>query len=611
MAEQKNTRTIVLALILVIALMGVLAYTFLMGDAPAPEDVPAPVVTGDPTLAVPDPPDAEPDATLPATPDVAAPAPADNPPLTLTALRYLPDQAQIAVGIPSVESLLATVAPFVQEVMKDDLNVEHELGLIARDLARDMGVDESDELAEVLAAIGFDVGLGAAAFFDMEEMIKDAFDAAGEMTESTEQIAGLPDVSTGKVVAVIPVVDGEKAEAALKELTGDMLAGVPTSEETVNDITITVYEGIAAYFVTEAVLAIGNNVDMLKQAAAREGAPATIRYGSATCPPDDVNEAVMLVYGDRLMPFVEQAVGLLAELQPEALFFVQSQLEQMTAMYESGVNDPVIATLSVRDDAIELQSKIDTAVYPALLESSGTPQPLRWAQLLPENTLAFLSLGFTPESKQKIKDVYMEAIPEEMRTSPGFSQGMQIGRTVVDMIGQEVTLGMTELDPIDFPTLLLFVDLENRMSAQVLLPMVPQLPHDDPYRDVQINAINFPSPIQFYFALVEDALVLSNSDDGIRRVIDLVKDEETSGFFESLTPPINPDTPMYQALLIKPELYDSIVAPLSALSGRALPTEADTVFDTLTAMFDDVRFFNEMRDSWNLTRLSVNRKTSD
>ncbi len=601
MAEKKNTTTIVLAVILIVAVAGGLTYTLMSGDAPDPEGVPVPPVTGDPTLPVPEPTDVAPV-------EREAVEPADNPPLTLTALQYLPDGAQIAVGIPPITSLLANVAPFVQDLFEQDLDVEKELGLIARDMARDLGVEESDDLAAVVTAVGFDASQGAALFFDIEEMVEEAFEMLEMATEMGADIAP-PDPAAGSMVLVLPVTDGEKAEASLKALASDMLAGVPTSEESVGDITITVYEDIGAYFVTDTVLALGNDVGLLQQAAVRENMPAQLRYGSAACPPEDVHEAVMLVFGDRILPMLEKATGLLAALQPEMLLLFQDQLDQLAAMYEDGADDPVIATLSVREDAIEIVSKIDTEVYPTLLEGAGMAQPLRWAQLLPENTLTFLSLGLTPEGKERLKTMALDSIPEEMRTSPSFSQAIGIGENVVDILGQEITLAMTGLDPIDFPTIMLMVDFDNALSAQILLPLIPQMPHDEPYRDTQIRAVAFPSPIQVYFAMITNGLVLSNSDEAIRGIIDLVRDEETSGFFASLEPPIAPETPIYHAFMIKPELYMDIVAPLAALSGQNLPSEADTVFETLSMMFEDVRFMSLLEDSWMVTRLSVNRVT--
>jgi len=600
MAEQKNTRTIVLAVILVIALAGAGAYV--MMSRGGPESAPSqPSVK--PAL------DAK-SATKDAPEDTAAAkageamAPAENAPLTLAALQYLPESAQLALGVPAVNSLLATVAPFVQELFQKDLNVAEELGLIAQDLAKDMGVEESDDLSVVLTAIGLDTTKGAALFADFEELAEAAFEAASSGTPLDDPAAMM---SKANAIAVIPVIDGEKVVASLKKLTDDMLSGIAVSEETVGDITIVSYEGIGAYCLTDTVLILGNDLDLLKEAAAHEGAPVALQYGSASCPPDDIHEAAMLIHGEKFVPLIEKFTSLLEELDPVSYLMVQSQMENMRKMYETSSGDPLLITLSLRDDAIELKSKIDSESYPLLLESMGTAKPLHWAQLLPQNTLAFLSLAITPEAKQQIKDVYLQNLPDEIKNSPGFAQAMQFGQPALDMLGQEITLGVTGMDPIDFPSVFLFVELSNVMQANILLPMVPQLPEGDPYNDVQIKAINFPSPIQFYFALVDDALLLSNSVVGMQEIIDLQKGQKTSGFFEALEPPIDPETPIYQALLLKPELYKDMVEPLAGLSGQNIPAEFGGVFETIGDLFTDIRFFAEMQDNWMITRISIVR----
>lgn len=600
MAEQKNTRTIVLAIILIIALAGAGAYVMMSrgGQDAAPEKVAArPAVEKDTAT------DDAPANAEKAAATQESYAPAANAPLTLTALQYMPEKSQIVYGIPAVESLLATVAPLVQELFQDEMNVAEELGLIAQDLAKDMGVEESDDLAAVLTAMGLDTGKGIALFANFDELADYFVEAASAGTPPDE----MPDLSKAKAIAVIPVVDGEKAVSSLKKLTDDMLSGVATSEESAGDIVMTVYEGIGAYFVTDTVLALGNDLDMLKEAAAREGAPATLRYGSESCPPDDIHEASMLIYGDKIVPIIDKFTGLLENIDPASYMMVQTQMEMMREMYAESGADPLLLTLSVRDDVIELKSKIDSEVYPMMMESMGMAKPLRWAQLLPQNTLAFLSLAFTPEAKQQIKDVYLENLPEEIKNTPAYSQAMQFGMPALDMLGQEITLGITGMDPIDFPSVFLFVELANAMQANILLPMVPQIPEGDPYREVQIKAINFPSPIQFYFAMIEDALVLSNNVLGMQSIIDLVKDGGTSGFFEALDPPIDPETPIYQALLLKPQIYGDIVAPLSGLSGQQLPPEVGDIFETISTLFTDMRFFSEMQDSWLITRMSIIR----
>ncbi len=598
--EQKK-RALILAVVLAAILAGALVYTRTarVSAPPAPTaPTPTPAVSDAPVV---------PEMPAPETAPASQTAPlleADEAPATLTALRYMPEQAQAALAIPAVTSLQEHVVPFAQILLEGEMDVQHELKLIARDLAKDMDVAESDDLAEVLAAMGLDSEKGVALFLDLEALTLEALEMAGNSMTNA-----LPDMSAAKGALVIPVNDRDRAEASLKQLTGDMLAGVDTHEELVGDIPLTVYDGLGAYFITDTVLAAGNDLDLLKGVAAREGAPAPLRYGSAASPAQDVHEAVMLIFGEKFIPVLEDAATLLGDAQPMAQMLVAAQVDRLKAIYDGAVgNEPVLVTLSVRDDAVELQSRIDTTMFPEAKRIVGEARPLRWAQLLPENTLAFLSLCFNEEAKQQLTDVYLESLPDDIRLQPGVSQGLTYASTVLEMLGREITLGMSGLDPMDFPSLILMVELANPVAAQMLLQMAPQQPHGDPYRDIQIKALAFPSPLPVYFALVAEALVLSNSDTAIQGVIDLVKNEETSGLFAALQPPIDPETPIFQALVLKPSLYTDIVEPLSTLAGRNLPREASIVSNTLSTLFTDIRFFGEMQDSWIVNRIAVTRK---
>ena len=58
---------------------------------------------------------------------------------------------------------------------------------------------------------------------------------------------------------------------------------------------------------------------------------------------------------------------------------------------------------------------------------------------------------------------------------------------------------------------------------------------------------------------------------------------------------------------MKPQIYGDIVEPLAGLSGQALPAELGDVFETVSTLFNDIRFFSEMQDNWLVTRVSVIR----
>lgn len=616
MAERNQKRTVILAVILAAVVAAALTYTFSSREVQAPVTPESAVPlekAAVPDAAVPSPGPAGTAVaaeTTPAPAPVPVPAkavaleqPAGGTPLTLKALQFMPASAQFALGIPAPASLVERVVPFVQQFVPG-IDLAAEIDLIAKDLAVDMEVPGEGGLVGVLAAMGFDSRAGMGAFLDLAELAKVVADAA-----AAGSVPEMPDLTSIKGVLVIPVNDPAKAEASLLKLLGELVSGMEVKEEVVGGATLKAYEGFGGYFVCDTVLALGNNLGLLKGAAERIQSPAQFQYGSAECPADDVHEAAALVYGDRLMPLVELFAEQVSKLEATTQVLLNAQMEKLRQIYSGATAaDPVLITCRVGDDAVELKSKIDTEKYPALAQYMGPARPLRWAQLLPLDTKAFLSLNFNEEAKKQITDVYMGSIPEDVRNRPGVSQGIMYGSNALQLFGGEITFGASGLG-IGFPSVFLMVQLADFEGAQILLRVVPQADYQAPYRDVQLKTLQVPFMVPIYFATVEDALILSNSDEGIRKMIDLVKDGKTSGFFESLNPPIPADTPIYQALVIKPSLYTEVVAPMTSLTGQQLPGEAESIMKVVAAAFEDIRILNEMQGRWSVSRILAVRKS--
>lgn len=533
---------------------------------------------------------------------VAEPRSAEAP-LTLKALQYMPEKAQLAIGIPPAASLMERLTPFIQLFLKD-IDLAKEIELVASDLALEMEVPAEGGIVGVLAAMGFDSQAGMAAFLDMAELANVVAEAV-----AADSLNEMPDLTALKGVLVVPVNDPEKAEASLLKLLGDLVASMEVKEEQVGNVTVKAYEGFGGYFVDNAVMALGNNMDMLKAVAARSGTPAQFQYGSETCPADDIHEAVALVYGDRLIPLMELFADQVGRLETTAQVLLNAQMERIRCIYKDApVEDPVIITCSVGEESVELKSKVDTGKYPGLLEFMGQARPLVWASRLPLDTRAFLSVNLTDMAKKQITDVYLESIPEEMRTRPGVSQTVMLSKNALELLGGEITFGVCGPEAMGLPSAFLMVQLAESEGAQILLRIAPQADYQEPYRDIQIKTLQVPFLVPVYFAEVENTLVMSNNDAGIRAIIDLAKDGKDSGFFESLDPPIPTDRPTYQALVIKPSLYTEVVAPVTSITGQNLPDDADSVMTKIAELFSDVRLLNEMQGRWSVGRIYARRK---
>ncbi len=544
---------------------------------------------------------AEPDAVMQPVPPSYEPA--DPAPDTLTALHYLPSQAQVALGIPSAAGLMERVVPFAQLFLKD-LNLQEEIDLIASDLAKDMEVSDEGGIVNVLAAMGLDSQAGIAVFVDLEAVFKAYAEAMAQ-----GQAPDGPDYSAIKALVVIPANNPQKAEASLLKLVGEMASGSEVTERQVEGVTVKEYGEMGGYFVNDAVLAVSNDRDMLVDAAKRAQVPTLFQYGSTMCPPDDIHEVVVLMYGDRLLPFVDFFQEQINALDPSIQMLVKAEIERARKTYEGAVaQEPHILTAKVNEAVVELKSKVNTAVYPGFLDYMGMPTPLYWAPRLPDTTLAFLTLNLTEEFKSQLANEYLDYLPDDVRNSPGVSQGIMYVGNALQLLGGEVTLGVATNQNMQYPGVFLITRLSDSEGADVLLQMAPQADFETPYRDIQVKEIQAPLPLPVYFASIADALVISNSVDGIRGLIDLSKDGQTSGLFERLDPPIPVDIPLYQAFMVKLSLYADIVAPLMAITGQSLPGDLVPVLETVTNHFDTIRILNGVQGDWTVGSILASRK---
>ncbi len=544
-----------------------------------------------------------------------APAPAPEPepqsyeaanpaPDTLAALRYLPEQAQAALGIPSAAGLMERVVPFAQ-LFLSGIDLAAEIELIASDLATDMEVSNEGGIVGVLAAMGLDSRAGMALFIDMEDVVQAYAEALAQ-----NKVPDSDALSKIKAMLVIPVNDPVKAEASLMKLLGELLSGNELTETVVEGITIKAYAGMGGYFISDAVLALGNDMDMLADAAKRVDSPAQFQYGSTVCPPGDIHEVVALIYGDRILPFVDMFKEQIALLEPSLQVLVKAQVERIRKIYQdAAVREPLIITGKVDEASLEIKSKLNTDLYPGIMEYMGKATPLDWAQRLPERTLSFLSLNFTEEFKKQLTDEYIHYLPEEVRNSPGTSQGIMYAENVLQLFGGEVTIGAANAQSIGYPGIYFITELADAEGSEIFLQMAPQSDYETPYRDVQIKQIQAPLPVAVYFAVVDGALVVSNDVEGMRGIIDLAKDTKTSGLFENLQPPIPVNMPLYQAFMVRLSLYSDVIAPLAAIAGQELPGDITPIIDMAATLFDNLQIRNGMEGAWSVWSFCAARQT--
>jgi hypothetical protein len=592
---------------------------------PAPAPAPAAPVTPAPGADTAAPPAAAP--VPPAAPaPVAAPLPADAP-VTAAILQLTPAKAQIALALPPVNGTLAKLIPFAKRTAPPGISIDEEVQKIVDDMAGDLGAGDAKTFNDIALAKGLDLNAPVGVFADFTASVDGAVKAAesakaaapapeAPATPGAEQSAPVSEVYPGvsaKIefddmeapdwALVLGVSDQAKAEASLKELIDEVpeLSGVQAEEIKVGDIAI-MSLGKYGYFFAANKVALGN-LEMVKGVAERFAVPAVIRYGTAECPPTVKDEAVALVFGGRALPLLTKALPLV-EMDASMDAFLKAQMASMEAMLGGdGGEDPMVAALSWTDDFIQLESRMDSATHPAVLTISGPAAPLRLAQMLPESTLALLSLRLTEEYKKQITEVWLPSLPEEMKQEASFAQGVTIGKQVLALLGDEISLGITGIEA-DFPGVILMVRLSNAESTKGLLQMlVPMMPGET-YNEVEISTIAAPIPVPLSIAFVGDMVMVSNSVDEMKKIVDLNKENKYTELFAKLEPPLDAATPRYSALVVNSKLITDVVTPIASLMGGGLG-EAQPVIDQVTAVAREIRVMSEMNGSWMTSKVTI------
>lgn len=555
------------------------------GEAPPP---PAPAAPPAPEPA------AAPAVAAPPAPAVDRPAP-DFTPVVNDVLQYIPDSAQLAIALPPVNGTVDKVVPLAKRIMPPDVDVDKELENIIRDLAMDAEVPDAKTLGEIAAAKGVDLDGPIAVFADFNE----SFKKVGDKTAFT-----MDDLEPPAIAAVLCLKDAAKAEATLKELISlnPDLSGNVGDPITAGDITIHVHD-VYGYFVVGNKMTLGT-LDLVKQVADRFAKPATLRYGSAECPATVPDEAAFLMRGKQFVSLLKRALPALDMLSDQAYAepMVLGQIKSLEEMLGDS-DDPVVATIGLSKDRLEISSRLDTVAHPNAIPFSGAAAPLRYAQKLPEDTVAMWAFRLTPEFKKQITDVYLKSLPDEMTKNPQFAQGLSIGNQLLTMLGEELTLGISGAKDA-FPVLSLMIGLANPEPTKGLLQMLVPMQSMEKHNEVDINQIQAPIPIPISMAFAGDMVLISNDAEKMKGIIDLVLEDRTTGVLAAMNPPIPADTHRYSMFVLNSSLFSDVLLPLNAML-NFLPSEAQPIMEKVSEVMREIRFMSEMDGQWMSTKLSV------
>lgn len=578
-----------------------------------------------------------------ATPAGALPALPAGTPGVVDVLRLMPASAQVAIGLPSIQTLQDGAVPLARKVVPAEADIDTALEQWVAELGQQVGAPEAKSLGDLALSLGVDPTGPMAMFGDFSPVADEAVrmadqyasfeaekaaenapapeDAPADTPEQPEDAPGVEEAPApaeepafeGKfeaepnVVAVLTIADREKAKARIEEqVAKDESLDKVAEEIQVDGITIYSHDAEKfSYFFVDNKLVLARKLAMLQETAARVKDPQALRYGSAELPANGDGEIAVFVFGQRVLPLLERVEPAVAKLKGAAAVS-QAQLASARKMFETnGEDDPWFYGMSWTEKSLQFTGRADTKTHPGLLATTGVPHPLRLAQLMPENTLGLLTFQLTPEMKQQLTDVYLSntaAFGDQM------VMGAAIAKQVVSSLKDEVLVGVSGVAN-DFPGIFIMATLATPEATRGMMNMFVPTQPGELYREVQIEDVAAPgAPFPVSMIMLDDLLIVSNNVDGLKKIIDLQKDNQTSGYLSQLNPPLDPTAPRFSAFVLDTRLLSDFVLPLSTQLMGGLGGEADATVNTVAGTVDQIRAVNEIRGDWVVSEFQVQLK---
>ncbi|MBI2424493.1 MAG: hypothetical protein HYV27_16805 [Candidatus Hydrogenedentes bacterium] len=592
------------------------------------------------------------------TPADAAPAPAELPvaekaaeaaqnenlPATVAVMQYLPDGAQVAVGLPAINAMLESARPLAERIVEADVDIDEVLAEAATDAADDLGLSNVSNFPQLADAIGVDPNGATAAFLDFRHSVEkgkerkaeaDALKAAkaaeagataapaegtaedGNAADTTEDAADAPEdamepeqdqdeepfelFGDPEFLLVVTIADEAKAREALKRIIEKdaSLRDVAAEQVEVGGLQLTIHEPFGYAFHKNHLLVGASR--LLRDAAAKVAAPVQFRYGSAECPPYTETEIVALVYGNRILPLIKDGADLI-QTDESLAPLITSYMDTQATMLGTE-DDPLVITLSQSAELLKLAARVDNKTHPGLATIQGLATPLRLAQLLPERTLAYLSLRFNQEFKDKYLLTQLNAASSAGLVDPASAP---IAIQVIQMLGDEVTLGITGIEE-DFPALMLMISFAQPELTMSLITMMAPMVDDRQHNGVDIKILAVESPVPLWIASMEDVVMVSNSPDTMKSIIDLHKAKETTLFLKMLAPPQDPALPVRQSIYLNTDILTEVVGPVAEMQGGLREGDQETI-DKVYSVVRELRLLNSVEGTWENASLTLHLK---
>lgn len=572
-------------------------------------------------------PDSAPSASDLESPAVPEPIPTVVRPLALPALELMPEQASIALAIPSVTVLHDKAAELIRLFAAPETDVDAMLRAAAEGMAGTLQTPPRDSIPEVIRAKGLDPDAPIALFVDMasfapimenlEKMQRaamppaamgepgaDAAEAEAPETPVQESMP-TPDLSAQlmetppAMVMVAGCGDPAVFEATLREATG--VAVAPEGIES-DGVTIHKLDPMPVwYFVQDGRAAVGTSLDMVQGVAARLQSPARIRYGTADCPAAYEDEVVMLGHIGEMMEFAQAMSGTMTGTGAMmAIARAQNMAAVDQAMQAFSGDDPIVTTLRWNDGAFEILTRLDMASHPGAINVYGEAAPLRQAAMMPADALAMIALRLTDESKAQLVSSIQASTGPDSPEAAMVAQSMGMINMVLAMVGEEITVGVTEMRD-GMPMAVGAVALKDTEQTKGLLQMLglPLAPIET-FNDVQI--LGPPETVSgmpaLYCAFPQGKLLVATDLDLMKDTLRRMEKGGDAPFLAGLTPPLDPATPRYSAMVIKSEFLEGLADLVLPLGGGMMDQQAAGAIRRVIGRIAEIRSSQEVVGDW-------------
>lgn len=537
----------------------------------------------------------EPEETQPATPSVEIVRPA-----TREVLSLMPEEADVALAIPNPAEAFQDAVAVCRKLAPASLDVDAVLEGWLASASKMLNVEGAAQFSDVARARGLDPRAPAAVFIawpprnpppeqppapeertprdeaprtleDLREVLK----RTGEQPPPPSAPPSPPksplppaptiphipgDVPKPVMAAVLRCAEPGVARRTLEDMFADAPGATPDRMYAGATEIRTFGKAMPCYFIRGNRLIVGTSLDLLKGIAGRLGEPMPTRYGTPLCPAHSSKELVLLT---RLRPRSKNAS---APQIPGSLSGPLSKaLNSLIEPYRSEV--PMVTTLRIEPEFLTILTRQDMKSAPGLRDALGLPVEPAHLAVLPEDASAAASFAMTGKARERLQEIWLDLIPDEVKSSTEFEQVAGMVRRITGLLRGEITVAAVA-EGGGPAALLAFVDVADVAEAKEFLVALglPGAPFDA-WGNVNILAIPQvpPLPVSLHYAFVDETLIACSRMPLLKATLE--RCDSAWHAPNGINTPATPLDPQYRTLVAENRFLEQTLVPGLAAFG--------------------------------------------